>query len=176
MPPCTTWTKPEKPRYQKRCLAQNMRGLSDPTRGVHGIMSEERHQNATYTTSATSRKLFCITPQVPTIRDMHEHSGAYLKTHTSMPRREEKRHLRQRKSWTGAFLLFWTDSKERQTSIARRCSRGSEERKTTLFTFLEVDGVEWHNNSAERGIRPCVILRNNSYGSRSEEGAAAIAC
>ena len=47
--------------------------------------------------------------------------------------------------------------------------------KDHLFTFLEVKGVEWHNNSAERGIRPCVILRNNSYGSRSEEGAAAIA-
>ena len=43
------------------------------------------------------------------------------------------------------------------------------------FTFLEVDVVEWHNNSAERGIRPCVILRNNSYGSRSEEWASAIA-
>ena len=47
--------------------------------------------------------------------------------------------------------------------------------KDHLFTFLEVKGVEWHNNSAERGIRSCVILRNNSYGSRSEEGAAAIA-
>ena len=47
--------------------------------------------------------------------------------------------------------------------------------KDHLFTFLEVKGVEWHNNSAERGIRPCVILRNNSYGSRSKEGASAIA-
>ena len=47
--------------------------------------------------------------------------------------------------------------------------------KDHLFTFLEVKGVDWHNNSAERGIRPCVILRNNSYGSRSEEGASAIA-
>ena len=47
--------------------------------------------------------------------------------------------------------------------------------KDHLFTFLEIDGVDWHNNSAERGIRPCVILRNNSYGSRSEEGASAIA-
>ena len=47
--------------------------------------------------------------------------------------------------------------------------------KDHLFTFLEVDGMEWHNNSAERGVRPCVILRNNSYGSRAEEGAAAIA-
>ena len=47
--------------------------------------------------------------------------------------------------------------------------------KDHLFTFLEVDGVDWHNNSAERGIRSCVILRNNSYGSRSEEGTSAIA-
>ena len=47
--------------------------------------------------------------------------------------------------------------------------------KDHLFTFLEVDGVEWHNNSAKRGIRPCVILHNNRYGSRSEEGASAIA-
>ena len=47
--------------------------------------------------------------------------------------------------------------------------------KGHLFTFLEVEGVERHDNSAEMGIRPCVILRNNSYGSRSEEGASAIA-
>ena len=47
--------------------------------------------------------------------------------------------------------------------------------KDHLFAFLEVKGVEWHNNSAESGIRPCVILRNNSYGSRSEEGASVIA-
>ena len=53
----------------------------------------------------------------------------------------------------------------------KRLRRG----KDHLFTFLEVDRVDWHNNSAERGIRPCVILRNNSYGSRSEEGASAIA-
>ena len=117
-----------------------MRGLSDPTRGVHGIMSEEDIKNATYTTSVTSRKLFCITPQVPTIRDMHEHSGAYLKTHTSPPRREEKRRLQQRKSWTGAFLPFWTDSKERQTSIARGCSRGSEGRKTICLRSLRLTG------------------------------------
>ena len=47
--------------------------------------------------------------------------------------------------------------------------------KDRLFTFLEVDGVDRHDNSAEMGIRPCVILRNNSYGSRSEEGTSAIA-
>ena len=38
------------PEYEGRC--------ADPTRGVHGIMSEEDIKNATYTTSVTSRKLF----------------------------------------------------------------------------------------------------------------------
>ena len=47
--------------------------------------------------------------------------------------------------------------------------------KDHRFTFLEVDGADGHNNSAKRGIRPCVILRNNNYKSRSEEGASAIA-
>ena len=46
--------------------------------------------------------------------------------------------------------------------------------KDNLFTFLEVDRVDGHNNSAENSIRPCVILRNGSYGSRSEEGASTI--
>jgi hypothetical protein len=39
-----------------------------------------------------------------------------------------------------------------------------------LFTFLELQGVEPTNNSAERGIRPAVQWRKNCYGNRSEEG------
>ena len=47
--------------------------------------------------------------------------------------------------------------------------------KDHLFTFLEVDRGGLYNNSTERGVRLCVILHNNSYESRSKEGAAAIA-
>ena len=39
-----------------------------------------------------------------------------------------------------------------------------------LFTFLEYD-VEFSNNRAERGLRPCVVARKISYGSRSKNGA-----
>lgn len=42
--------------------------------------------------------------------------------------------------------------------------------KHELFTFLEYEGVDWHNNSAERAIRPSVIIRKNTYGNRSPEG------
>lgn len=40
-----------------------------------------------------------------------------------------------------------------------------------LFTFLDQPGVPFDNNHAERSIRPAVILRKNSYGNRSEQGA-----
>lgn len=40
-----------------------------------------------------------------------------------------------------------------------------------LFTFLEFDGIHWNNNSAERAIKPSVLVRKNSYGSRSHAGA-----
>lgn len=39
-----------------------------------------------------------------------------------------------------------------------------------MFTFLEIDDVDWNNNLAERLIRPHVIYRNRSFGNRSEAG------
>lgn len=39
-----------------------------------------------------------------------------------------------------------------------------------IFTFVGVPGVPWHNNRAERDIRPAVVIRKNSYGSRSTDG------
>jgi transposase len=39
-----------------------------------------------------------------------------------------------------------------------------------LFTFLEHEGVEPTNNSAERGIRPAAQWRKNCYGNQSKEG------
>lgn len=34
--------------------------------------------------------------------------------------------------------------------------------KGSLFTFLEHDGVLWHNNTAERAIRPLALQRERS--------------
>lgn len=44
-----------------------------------------------------------------------------------------------------------------------------------LFTFLAIDGVKYHNNDAERAIRPCVVIRKITYGNKSEDGARALA-
>lgn len=40
-----------------------------------------------------------------------------------------------------------------------------------LFTFLDHAGVASDNNHAEREIRPAVILRKNTHGNQSEQGA-----
>ena len=34
--------------------------------------------------------------------------------------------------------------------------------KESLFTFLKEDGIPWHNNTAERAIRPFAIQRDTS--------------
>lgn len=43
--------------------------------------------------------------------------------------------------------------------------------KDQLFTFLDHEGVHWENNPAERGLRPMVVNRKVSFGSKSDEGA-----
>jgi hypothetical protein len=41
-----------------------------------------------------------------------------------------------------------------------------------LFTFVRRDDVPADNNGAERGVRPVVVARKISGGSRSDQGSA----
>ncbi len=59
----------------------------------------------------------------------------------------------------------WEDPQARR--LIKRLRRHHDE----LFTFLDQPGVPFDNNLAERAIRPAVILRKNSYGNRSAQGA-----
>jgi hypothetical protein len=58
----------------------------------------------------------------------------------------------------------WTD-KDSLRIVKRLKGRGKD-----LFTFLVRD-IDPDNNIAERGIRPAVVMRKNSYGNRSDKGA-----
>lgn len=51
--------------------------------------------------------------------------------------------------------------------LIKRLRRHQDE----LFTFLDVAGVPFENNHAERAIRPAVIIRKNSQCNRSQRGA-----
>lgn len=54
---------------------------------------------------------------------------------------------------------------------ARRLIKRLRRHRDEVFTFLDQPGVPFDNNAAERAIRPAVILRKNSYGNRSGQGA-----
>lgn len=63
------------------------------------------------------------------------------------------------------ITMPWEDSQARR--LIKRLRRHQHE----LFTFLDQPGVPFDNNLAERAIRPAVLLRKNSYGNRSPQGA-----
>jgi len=54
---------------------------------------------------------------------------------------------------------------------AKRLLKRLRRHQNDLFTFLDQENVPFENNTAERAIRPAVIIRKNSYGNRSERGA-----
>ena len=54
---------------------------------------------------------------------------------------------------------------------ARRLIKRLRRHRGDLFTFLDLPGVPFDNNHAERAIRPAVIIRKNSLCNRSQRGA-----
>ena len=46
-----------------------------------------------------------------------------------------------------------------------------QKHRDSLLNFLTVPGAEFHNNRAERQLRPIVIFRKLSFGNRTETGA-----
>lgn len=54
---------------------------------------------------------------------------------------------------------------------AKRLVKRLRRHQNDLFTFVDHDNVPFDNNHAERTIRPAVIIRKNSYGNRSRNGA-----
>jgi len=54
---------------------------------------------------------------------------------------------------------------------AKRLIKRLRRHQNDLFTFLDQPDVPFDNNTAERGVRPAVIIRKNSFGNRSARGA-----
>lgn len=63
-------------------------------------------------------------------------------------------------------LQFPDPQKSGIMRIAKRLAR----HKNELFTFLDYKGLPYHNNFAERMIRPSVLLRKITFGHRSDNG------
>jgi hypothetical protein len=81
------------------------------------------------------------------------------------------RHLRKHRS---RIDRFYRDMITGQTSLrdtTARYRKRFERYKESLFSFIESDGVPWHNNAAERALRHLAVQRKIS-GSFSEKGAS----
>jgi transposase len=53
----------------------------------------------------------------------------------------------------------------------RGLARGLKKAWPAVFQFIDVDGVEPTNNQAERALRPAVLWRKGSFGTRSDAGS-----
>lgn len=64
-----------------------------------------------------------------------------------------------------------------QTPLAKtvRTCRQLLKQEVSLWTFVHHEGVEPTNNAAERSLRPAVIARKLSFGSRSHQGSLFVA-
>ena len=54
--------------------------------------------------------------------------------------------------------------------VLRRLIQRLRRHKHELLTFMDYPGIDYHNNHAERQIRPNVLLRKIVFGNRSEKG------
>jgi transposase len=54
---------------------------------------------------------------------------------------------------------------------AKRLIKRLKRHRDELLTFLDEPEVPFDNNHGERGIRPAVMIRKNSFGNRSDRGA-----
>jgi hypothetical protein len=100
-------------------------------------------------------------------RILHDSQNADRKLRSKKKRLEEKARLEQRVE----ELISEDYTDKNCTRLVKRLKR----EKSMLFTFLAIDGIKYHNNDAERAIRPCVVIRKITYGNKSEQGARALA-
>jgi hypothetical protein len=77
----------------------------------------------------------------------------------------ERRKVRIRKSLDEFIDQGW---KEKH---ARRLRKRLRHHREELLTFLDYEEVQPENNHGERGIRPAVLIRKNSYVIGWEKGA-----
>lgn len=80
------------------------------------------------------------------------------------------RHLRKHRSRVDCFYRDMVKGQASVHDTTARFRKRFERYKESLFSFIENDGVPWHNNAAERALRHLAVQRKIS-GAFSEKGA-----
>jgi hypothetical protein len=80
------------------------------------------------------------------------------------------RHLRKHRRRVDRFYRDVITGRASVRDTTARYRKRFERYKVALFSFIENDGVPWHNNAAERALRHLAVQRKIS-GAFSEKGA-----
>jgi hypothetical protein len=80
------------------------------------------------------------------------------------------RYLRKHRSRVDCFYRDMVKGQSSMHDTTARYRKRFERYKESLFSFIENDGVPWHNNAAERALRHLAVQRKIS-GAFSEKGA-----
>ena len=101
------------------------------------------------------------------VRALYDEAQAWLQEHTT-PTTEEREqvYVRLVERVHRLGLRYAQEKKHACQVLAKRLLRHEDE----LFQFVLVAGLSADNNLAERSIRPLVVVRKISGGSRSDEG------
>jgi hypothetical protein len=91
------------------------------------------------------------------------------KLHKKCKTPEERMNLYHR--MLRALQQSWKGKTYTDTQLESTRKWWLEKRHQHLLTFLKYENIPWENNEAERAVRPVVIRRKVSGGSRSKRGA-----
>ena len=101
------------------------------------------------------------------VRTLYDDAQQWLKQHPAASQTEREAAYVRLTGQSHALGLQYAQVKEHPCkALCQRLLRHEDE----LFPFVLVDGLSADNNQAERSIRPLVIIRKISGGSRSEAG------
>lgn len=133
------------------------------------------------------RKQKCLVHLLRTMREYRfkDNTAEFVKYERSLNRiirdaiRLQERHERlgaqiykRRVKRITTRLLAWSSGDYQNKNLIRLAKRFLKH-GVSLLTFLENPKIDYHNNLAERMIRPNVIIRNRSFQNRSQKGAEA---
>lgn len=101
------------------------------------------------------------------VRACYDDAQEWLKQHPQATREEREAYYVQLVTTSHTLGLQYAKAYDHPCcALAKRLLRHEEE----LFQFVLVEGLSADNNLAERSIRPLVVIRKISGGSRSDEG------
>lgn len=101
------------------------------------------------------------------VRALYDDAQAWLTTHAQPSQAARETEYVELTSRSHALGLAYAKAREHPCcALCKRLLRHEDE----LFQFVLVEGLSADNNLAERSIRPLVVIRKISGGSRSDEG------